>query len=44
MFSYLSPEKLVRAKHSLRVIRPLVNIALERLSNKFDKVYWRFGR
>jgi len=44
MFSYLSPEKLVPATHPLRVIRPLVDAALERLSGDFDKIYSRFGR
>ena len=44
MFSYLSPEELVPAMHPLRVIRPLVNAALERLSDDFDKLYSRFGR
>ena len=31
MFSYLSPEAMVPAGHPLRLIRPIVNAALERL-------------
>jgi transposase len=44
MFSYLSPEALVPAQHPLRLIRPLVNDALERLSLKFDAIYSDIGR
>ena len=32
MFSYLSPEQMVPQDHPLRVIRPLANAALDRLS------------
>ena len=44
MFSYLSPERLVPPTHPLRVVRPLVDAALERLSGDFNKIYSRFGR
>jgi transposase len=44
MFSYLSPEALVPESHPLRVIRPLVNAALARLSGDFDQIYSSFGR
>ena len=33
LFSYLSPDALVRPEHPLRAIRPLVNAALQRLSS-----------
>src|SRR5271156_4318892 len=44
MFSYLSPEAMVPPDHPLRVIRPLVNAALERLSPAFGKMYSEIGR
>ena len=44
MFSYLSPEAMVPAGHPLRLIRPVVNAALERLSGEFDKLYATGGR
>jgi transposase len=44
LFSYLSPEAMVPADHPLRLIRPIVNAALERLSPAFDKLYARGGR
>lgn len=44
MFSYLSPEAMVPAGHPLRLIRPIVNAALERLSGDFDKLYAAGGR
>ena len=44
MFSYLSPEAMVPAGHPLRLIRPIVNAALERLSGDFDKLYATGGR
>jgi transposase len=44
MFSYISPEGLVPERHPLRAIRPLVNVALERLSPDFDGIYSPFGR
>ena len=44
MFSYLSPEAMVPPDHPLRVIRPLVNAALERLSPSFRQMYSAIGR
>ena len=44
MFSYLSPEERVPAKHPLRPIRLMVDIALEALSPAFDGMYVAFGR
>lgn len=44
MFSYLSPEGLVPQSHPLRAIRPLVNAALERLSDRFEQMYAPCGR
>jgi transposase len=41
---YISPEAIVPADHPLRVIRPLVNAALERLSPVFDEIYSLIGR
>src|SRR6195952_5920663 len=44
MFSYLSPEQMVPQDHPLRVIRPLANAALDRLSPEFSKLYSAIGR
>jgi transposase len=44
MFSYLSPEALVPAQHPLHTIRPLMNAALERLSDDFNKIDAASGR
>ena len=44
MFSHLSPEAMVPAGHPLRLIRPIVNAALMRLSGDFDKLYATGGR
>jgi transposase len=44
MFSYLSPEQMVPRDHPLRVIRPLANAALDRLSSAFSKLYSAIGR
>jgi len=44
MFSYLSPETMVPQDHPLRVIRPLVNAALDRLSAQFNQMYSAIGR
>jgi transposase len=44
MFSYLSPEERVPAKHPLRPIRLMADIALEALSGAFDEIYVAFGR
>jgi transposase len=44
MFSYLSPEERVPAKHPLRQIRMMVDVALKALSPTFDGMYIAFGR
>ena len=44
MFSYLSPEDRVPAKHPLRPIRTMVDEALKALSPTFDEIYTDFGR
>ena len=44
MFSYLSAEERVPAKHPLRAIREMVNEALLALSPVFDEMYAGFGR
>jgi len=44
LFSYLSPEARVPKDHPLRVIRPLVNAALDRLSPSFAELYSVIGR
>ena len=44
LFSYASPESLVPADHPLRLIRPLVNAALDRLSGRFERMYAATGR
>ena len=44
MFSYLSPEERVPAKHSLRPIRLMVDEVLKALSPDFDGLYSAFGR
>jgi hypothetical protein len=44
MFSYLSPATMVPRDHLLRVIRPLANAALERLSPAFSKLYSAIDR
>src|ERR1700759_1451351 len=41
---YVNPEALVPPDHLLRVIRPLVNAALLRLSPDFDELYSLTGR
>jgi transposase len=41
---YVNPEALVPPDHPLRVIRPLVNAALARLSPDFDEIYSLTGR
>ena len=41
---YVNPEALVPPDHPLRVICPLVNAALERLSSDFDQIYSLTGR
>jgi transposase len=44
MFSYLSPEERVPAKHPLRPIRLLVDEALKSLSPAFSRLYSAYGR
>src|SRR6195952_1496629 len=44
LFSYQSPESLVPSDHPLRVIRSVVNAALERLSPDFSQLYSPYGR
>ena len=44
LFSYQSPESLVPLDHPLRVIRLVVNAALERVSAEFAKLYSPYGR
>src|SRR5215212_4109703 len=41
---YINPAAIVPADHPLRVVRPLVNAALERLSPVFDEIYSLTGR
>jgi transposase len=44
MWSYISPEQRVPADHPLRPIREMANLALEKLSPEFDRIYSTFGR
>jgi transposase len=44
MFSYLSPEQRVRADHPLRAIRAMADLALWKLSKRFDAMYAKAGR
>lgn len=44
MFSYLSPEQRVRKDHPLRVIRMMVDDALQSLSAQFTRMYAPEGR
>ena len=44
LFSYVSPEAMVPAAHPLRVIRPLVNAALDRMEADFERLYAPIGR
>jgi transposase len=44
MYSYLSPEMRVRADHPLRVIRVMSDMALSRMSARFDEMYAKTGR
>jgi transposase len=44
MFSYVTPEKRVRADHPLRPIRRMTDAALARLSPRFDRLYSTTGR
>ena len=44
MFSYVTPERRVRADHPLRPIRRMTDAALERLSSRFARLYSTTGR
>jgi transposase len=44
MFSYITPEARVRPDHPLRPIRRMTDVALERLSSRFDRLYSTTGR
>ena len=44
MFSYLSPDERVPADHPLRLIRPMIDAVLARLSRRFDRLYSDIGR
>ena len=44
LFSHLSPDAMVPKDRPLRVIRPLVNAALARLSPDFERLYAPTGR
>jgi len=44
MWSYISPEQRIPADHPLRPIREMTNLALEKLSPEFTKIYSNFGR
>ena len=44
MFSYLSPEKRVRADHPLRAIRAMTGRVFVALSPRFTKMYSEMGR
>ena len=44
MFSYVTPEKRVRADHPLRPIRRMTDAALARLSARFQRLYSTTGR
>jgi len=44
LFSYVDLEARVPSRHPLRLIRAIVNEALEALSGDFSKLYSRIGR
>jgi transposase len=44
MFSYLSPEPRVPQEHPLRILRPLVDQVLKKLSPRFARMSARVGR
>ena len=44
LFSYVSPEQRIPAKHPIRIIRQLVDRALQALSPQFDALYAAGGR
>ena len=43
MFSYVTPEKRVRADHPLRPIRRMTDAVLPRLSPRFARLYAAWG-
>lgn len=44
MFSYLSPEQLVRKDHLLRIVWTMTDEILEQMSPLFDGIYAEGGR
>jgi transposase len=44
MFSYITPDARVRSDHPLRPIRRMTDVALQRLSARFDALYSTTGR
>src|SRR6185437_9460448 len=44
MFSYISPEERVPAKHPLRPIRGMISEALVQIDRKLEKLYSQTGR
>lgn len=44
MFSYVSPEKRVPKEHPLRAVRTMVDVALVKLSDRFEAAYATEGR
>ncbi len=44
MYSYLSPEQRVRENHPLRKIRAMADVALQNMSERFDRRYAKTGR
>jgi len=44
IFSYLSPEQRVRQDHPLRAIRAMADLALSRMTERFDAMYAKTGR
>lgn len=44
LFSYVSAEARVPQDHALRPVRAIVDVALRRLSPRFDTLYIKFGR
>jgi len=44
VFSYVSPEERVPTNHPLRVIRKMVSVALDNMSEAFQGMYSRIGR
>jgi transposase len=44
MFSYISPEQRVCPDHPLRAIRTMTELALSKLSERFDEMYSQIGR